>query len=174
MSSEQTSDQTPRATRKKRSPLDYVIVVVIIGLVVAATFYQESIAGFFRLHAWDRGAPGRVVVEFLQAGKKGDRAQADAHLGNSQYAPLIRNGNWIGYSTGVQDATVVYIFDELVPSASPQPTSTEFNYVGEGGAEVVVPDKQGKPVSYSLMRLSNQWKIIGIRGGRMEQSPAHG
>jgi hypothetical protein len=168
--SEQAPDRIPRTVKKKRTPLDYLIVVVIVVLVLVAARYQEEIGGFFRLHAWDRGAPGRAVVEFLKAGKKGDRAQADTYMGAPQYQPLIKNGTWLGYSTTVQGTKIVFRFDELFPAASLQPTSTEFDFVGSGGAEVVVPDKRGKPVRYSLMRMGDQWKIISIRGGRMEQS----
>ena|SRR5579862_6385439 len=174
MPSEQSTAPIPRATRAKRNPLDFLIIAVIIVLVVAGAFYQEEISGFYRLHAWDRGAPGRAIVEFLEAGKKGDRALADSYIGTPLYKPFIKNGAWLGYASSVQAATVLYLFDDLIPAAALQPTSTQFNFVGSGSADVVVPDKQGHPVTYSLVRFDNRWKIISIRGGKMEQTTVGG
>lgn len=172
MSSEPMSAPPPKAVKKKSRLLDVVIVLVIIVLVVAGALYQESIAGFFRLHAWDRGAPGQTVVAFLEAGKKGDRAQADACLGNPQYQAILKDGKLAGYALTVQGAKILFLFEDLLPAADIAPTSTEFNFVGNGSAEVVVPNRQGQPVPYSLMRLGDQWKIIGIRGGKMETPPS--
>lgn len=171
MSSEQTTEQIPGPiAKKRRSPVDFLIVVIIIVLAVTAARYQEEIQGFFRLHAWDRGAPGQAVVEFLKAGKNRDRAQADSYIGSPLYQPFLKDGVWLGYSTTVQTTKVLYTFEDLIPATSLQPTSTEFNYVGDGSADVVIPDKQGNPVTYSLVRLGNRWKIISIRGGKMEQA----
>ncbi|HZP83153.1 MAG TPA: hypothetical protein VFB21_16040 [Chthonomonadaceae bacterium] len=174
MSSEPMSAPTPKAVKKKSRLLDGIIVMVIIVLVVAGAVYQESVAGFFRLHAWDRGAPGQAVVGFLEAGKQGDRIQADAYIGNPQYQAIIQDGKLLGYSTSVQAEKILFLFEDLIPTTSLQPTSTEFNFVGNGSAEVVVPNRQGKPVSYSLMLMNGQWKIIGIRGGKMETAPRPG
>jgi hypothetical protein len=172
MPKEQSTNRSPGKTKKRR-PFEYLIVVIIIALVVSGAYYQEEVSGFFRLHAWDRGAPGRAVVEFLTAGKKGDRARADTYLGSPLYTPLIKNGAWIGYSTTVQATRVLYTFEDLIPTDSLQPASTQFNMVGDGSADVTVPDRQGHPVIYSLMRRGGRWRIISIRGGKAEQTPSH-
>src|SRR2546427_4839795 len=116
----------PVPVKKKRSsPSEYLIVLVMIGVIVAAAFYQEEIGAFFRLRLWDKDAPGQTVANFLTAGKKGDQKQADGYLGVKDFKPLNKNGKWLGYFMTTQAGRLDFLFDELAPAGDPKPASTE-------------------------------------------------
>src|ERR1051325_4665164 len=80
--------------RSKSRIRDYIILFGTIGLIISAAFYQEEISTFFKLRMWDRGAPGRVVTEFLKAAQKRDQTAAHAYLQSSNMNPLMKDGKW--------------------------------------------------------------------------------
>lgn len=159
-------------TKKRSRVLEYVLVLAVVGLVIAAAFFQEPITAFFGLHLWDKNAPGRTVITFLHAGKNGDQAAADAQLGTKSYKPLTENGRWAGYFIVTQAGRMDIPWSELEPSGEPQVTATEFVTLGHGAALVTVPGAGGKPEKYRLEMIENAWKITEIRGGHPAASPA--
>jgi hypothetical protein len=155
----------PQARASSRI-VPYVVVVVLIGLVIAAAAYQEEISFFFRLHGWDKAAPGRSVAGFLDAGRKGDEQTADSYLGVDVFKPLKQNGKWVGYTMTTNAGTMQYVMADLAPAGEPRPTKTEFVYIGDGAAMVTMPDHAGKGIDYRLQMKDGGWKITEIRGGR--------
>jgi hypothetical protein len=152
--------------KKKRSRLvEYLIVTALMGVVIAAAYFQEPLSAFVRLRLWDKDAPGRTVVSFLQAGKRGDKAGADRYMGATSYKPVMRDGKWIGYSMTAMPGTMEYIFDELSP-ANPKVVSTEFITQGNGAAKVMVPNAKGEAIGYRLEMRDSGWKVVDILGGR--------
>ncbi len=157
----------PVLTKRKRSKVsEYIIVLIVVGIVVAIAFYQEPASAFFRLHLWDRDAPGRSVVNFLKAAKKGDQAEASAYVKSTNMNPLNKDGKWIGYFVVVMSAKMEIILDEIVPKDEPKPGEAEFNTFGKGAATVRVPNAKGQPVQYRLEMIGDGWKITDIRWGR--------
>ena len=160
------SDKRPVATTKKRSRVtEYLMVVVILGVIVAAAFFQEQISSFFSLKLWDKGAPGRTVTGFLAAGKQGDQEKANSFLTAPEMKPLMKDGKWQGYFIVSQAGTMLFDMKELAPAGEPTVAGTEFFTVGSGWAEVMAPDSTGKPVKYRL-EMKDGWKIREILGGR--------
>ena len=156
----------PPTEKKKSSRIkEFLIVMVVIGVVVGAAFYQEPISAFFRLHLWDRNAPAHVVEEFLQAGKRGDKKTADRYLGATSYQSVTRNGKWLGYSMTAMPGTMEFLFEDLAPK-NPKATSTEFVTVGNGAAKVMVPNAKGEAIGYRLEMRADGWKVVDILGGR--------
>lgn len=49
-----------------------VIVVVCLGVVCAAAYYQSEITGMVRTRPWDKSAPRQAVQRFLAAVQAGD------------------------------------------------------------------------------------------------------
>ncbi|HZO88206.1 MAG TPA: hypothetical protein VFB38_07675 [Chthonomonadaceae bacterium] len=165
------ADSVPTVQKKRRSRIiEYLVVLILIGIVVVAALYQEQLSAFFGLHMWDRGAPARTVAEFLQAGKNGDQKQADSCLiRETSYKPLMQNGKWAGYYIITQAGRMDLPMADLVPPGEPKPINTEFITMGKGAAEVTMPDSRNKPLVYRLEMSDNGWKITEIRGGHPAQ-----
>src|SRR6476659_6998138 len=95
---------------------EYVAVVVTIGVIALAAWNAEPLMAYFRLHLWDRDAPGKVVVAFLQAGKSGDQAATSSLLASDAYKPLTENGKWAGYYVVSQGGRLDIPFSDLLPA----------------------------------------------------------
>ncbi len=145
----------------------YVVAVVVAGLVIVGAWNQESISYYLKMRAWDPNAPGRTVLEFLRAGKRGDQDAATRLLGTQELKPLITRGKWTGYSLTTLAGTLEYVMSDLTPASEPKSPKTEFVYRGDGAAIVTVPDRSGTEVTYRLLIAGGGWKIAEIRGGRV-------
>jgi len=150
--------------------IGYSIVVVIIGVIVLAAYFQEQIGYFFSLRLWDKDAPSRVVTEFLTAVKQRDQKKADSYLGTTAYKPLMKDNKWAGYFIVSQAGTMDFYADEIVGTEI-KPTETEFIYQGKGAAMVSVPNAAGKLEPYRLEMQNGSWKITEMRGGRPRPAP---
>lgn len=165
------STTTPVVTQKKRSRIGELIgVFVIIGIVVGAAFFQESISAFFSLKMWDKGAPSRTVEQFLAAGKKGDKAAAQALVGTKDLQELNTDGKWRGYFMVTQAGTLEFDFADLAPQGEAKASEPEFMTIGAGSAMVSAADSKGKEIRYQLKMVDGSWKITEIRGGRVPAS----
>jgi hypothetical protein len=156
----------PETGKKPRetSPWTLLIAILVaVGIVAAAAFYQEPVTYFFRLHAWDRGAPSRTVAAFLTAARQGDQEQAQRYWAGGSMQPLVENGKWVGYGGrfGATNSTVR--LDELLPEGEVEPTRTEFVTLGRGAAEVTMPARAGRSAQYRLERIEGDWKLTTIR-----------
>lgn len=162
------SAPTPRQSVSRVA--SYVIVLFVVVAVVGVAYYQEQLTYGFKLKAWDKDAAGRSVGQFLTAGRDGNRAAADALVSSRELKPLEKNGKWVGYFMVSNAGTLDYMFDELAPPGEPKATSTELFYVGNGSAEVMMPDSKGKAIKYRLEMVGGTWKITEIHGGRPRTS----
>lgn len=142
-----------------------VITAIGIGLIGIAAYYQEDIHRYIRLRAWDKGAPGRVVVAFLNAAKQGKAEEADRYIGSPDYHPLQERGKVVGYFVTSPAGTMDFRFDDLVPEGEVRVLATKFIFIAEGAAEVEVPAKGGGIARYRLKMLNGQWKITDILDG---------
>ena len=157
------STTTPAVTQKKRSRVGELLgVLVIFGVIVGAAFFQESIASFFSLKLWDKGAPSRSVEQFLAAGKKGDKVAAQSFIGAKELQELNKDGKWRGYFMVSQAGTLEFDMAELAPQGEPKASEPEFITVGKGAAEVTAPSNNGKPVKYRLEMIDVSDSIILI------------
>ncbi len=153
----------PRKQRKRL--IEYSVVLCLILILMGAAYFQEDISSYTRLRMWDSAAPGRVVLQFLEAGKKGEKATTDKLLAAGGYQTVTRNGKWAGYSVTAMPGTMEFLFADLAPSSG-KVLATEFTRLGKGSATVTVPDAKGKPTKYRLEMTDNGWKITDILGGR--------
>ena len=157
------SDSTSSSGARKRGRVgEYLIVLVVLGLVVAAAVYQEPLTAFFKMRMWDGGAPGRTVGSFLQAGRSGDQAAADRLVGPGGLRPLMEEGKWVGYFVAGQGGPRKIPFSNLLPEGDQISTRTVFLTVGNPSAEVYVRNKRGNEVRYLLEIQKNDWKITNI------------
>ena len=159
--------------KKKRTRVGEIIGVLgVIGLIVFAAMFQESIAAFFSLKLWDKGAPSRSVEQFLTAGKKGDKQAAQALVGAKELQELNTDGKWRGYFLISQAGKMEFDFADLAPQGEVKASAPEFMTIGRGAAEVTAPDSTGKAVKYRLEMIDGIWKITEILGGHpAAQSP---
>jgi hypothetical protein len=144
----------------------YAVILALCLVVIAAAYYQEELGYFFKLRTWDRGAPARVVMQFLDAGKQGDQKTADSLVGTRELKPLVEKGKWVGYFMPTNAGILDFYIEELSPATAPTEVPTEFVYAGNGAAMVKVPDRSGKPIDYRLELQGSAWKIMEIRAGR--------
>lgn len=156
-----------KISRTQRRIMEYLILLVIIGLIVGAAFYQESIGYYASMHQWDKGAPGKTVAAFLAAGKQGDQKTADSYLASSDFHALTRSGRWLGYFIATPAGKLEFDLSDLAPAVATQATETEFINRGPGIARVTMPDSKGKPVAYRLEMRNGSWKILEILGGKV-------
>jgi hypothetical protein len=162
------SPATMPVAKKKRSRAGELIgVVVVIGLVVLAAFYQETISSFFRLKMWDKAAPARAAEQFLIAGKKGDKNAANALLGITNFQDLIIDGKWRGYYFVSMPGRMDYDFQHLAPQGEPKATDVEYFTLESGWVELKIPDSTGKPVKYRMEIKDGSWKVMDISGGKL-------
>lgn len=152
------------AANIKKRVLSYIPVLVILGGIVAAAFYQEQVSAFFTLRLWDKAAPTRTVTDFLNAVKAGDRAKADGFLADSTFQPLEKDGKWIGYFLVSIAGTLDFKADTMAGDTS-KVSEPEFQTIGAGAAVVKAPDASGKMISYRLVMKDGTWKIAEILGG---------
>ncbi len=153
------------AKKKRTRSAEVIGVIVVIGLVVLAALFQESIAAFFSLKLWDKAAASRSVEQFLSAGKKGDKQATQALLGSKDFQELNTDGKWRGYFIVSQAGKMEFDFAELAPQGEPKASAPEFITIGKGAAEVTAPDSTGKAVKYRLEMVDGSWKITEILGG---------
>lgn len=158
MSTQEAGSPPKRSSRGR----DYLVIAIVIGLVVAAAYYQESIPLFFKYRLWDPGAPGRTVAGFLDAVQRGDQGAAEGYLGGGKMRPLLHDGKWTGYQLTSFTGTQEFPTDLLLPEGKPHPSAPAFSFAGGGSAEVRVPNRQGKQISYSLSMFDNEWKVVNI------------
>jgi hypothetical protein len=163
-----TTETAPPQVSKKPSSrtTGYIILLGILCAIIAAAYFQEQISAYFRLRLWDAGAPGRTVVTFLEAGKKGDKALADSLLAATSYQPVKKNGKWSGYRVVSMAGAMDFLFEDLIGADNPRVTSTEFVTIGEGAAKVEVTNAKGQPVKYRVTMTDGGWKVSEILSGR--------
>lgn len=154
-----------KSRKERKRFIEYSIVTVFIAVLMGAAYFQEDVASYLRLKMWDSAAPGRTVLEFLEAGRKGDKATTDRLLVSGGYQTVTRNGKWAGYSVTAMPGTMEFIFEDLSPSDR-RVLATEFTRLGKGSATVTVPNAKGQPTKYRLEMTDNGWKITDILGGR--------
>jgi hypothetical protein len=169
MSSSEEAASGSAEKRARSSRQLFVVVAVLVLLIVGAAYFQEEIGYFFQLQAWDRGAPGRTVTDFLQAGREGKRSEADRCIDVNLFHPLEQRGKWVGYQVGTTVGSLEYVFDDLAAPGEIRPSRSELIFKGNGAAMVTVPDAHGHPTEYRLVMQDGAWKITEIRGGRVRQ-----
>lgn len=162
-----TQRPAPRAPESagKRIARLIVITAIGLGLIGIATYYQEDIHRYIRLRAWDKGAPGRVVVAFLNAAKQGNAEEADRYIGSPDYHPLKEYDKVVGYFVTSPAGIMDFRFKDLVPEGDIRVASTKFVLIAEGAAEVEVPLKGNEVARYRLKMFNGQWKITDILDG---------
>ena len=155
----------PQTQKKSRRVLDFVLLLVLVGGLAAAAYYQESILGFFKMRMWDSGAPGRTLAAFGSALKAGDRATVDRYIGSGEIQPLMRAGKWSGYHiTGLGFKNDMDLGD-LAPGADVKPGAPEFSSLDGGSAQLRMPNAKGQPVLYRLKMIDGAWKVVDIKVG---------
>jgi hypothetical protein len=167
-SSEEAASGTAKKRARGRAELAIVLAVLVV-LLVGAAYFQEEIGYFFQLRAWDPGAPGRTVTRFLQAGREGNRSEADRCVDVNLFHPLEQRGKWVGYQIGTPMGSLEYVFTELAGRGEIRPTHSELVFKGNGAAMVTMPDAGGHPIEYRLAMQGGAWKITEIRGGRVRR-----
>ena len=160
---------TPIPIANKKSGtrvVEFGIIAVILGLVVAVAANQEPIGAFFRLRLWDKGAPSRTVEEFMGAVQKGDQQKAQSFIGASDLKPMVEGGKWQGFYTVSIAGRMDYLAQDLAPKQSvPKASDSEFRNIGDA-AEVRTTLDDGKALKYRLKMTEGSWKILEILGGR--------
>jgi hypothetical protein len=166
MSDSSTPAAAPAPQKSRRRVIEYFIVLLVIGAVVAGAFYMEQIRYFVTLKMWDKAAPEKALAAFLEAGQKGDRAAAQALVGVGNWQPLEEGGRWVGYTMTTQAGRLKYVLSDLVPAGGFKVTESEWVLVGEGAVLLTVPDSRGKGTVYRLEVKDGTWKVTEIRGGK--------
>lgn len=156
-----------KATNMRRRILEYVALVIIIAIIVGFAYFQEPISYYASMHQWDKGAPGKVVSDFLTAGKQGDQKTADSYMAHGDFHPLLRKGHWVGYFIAPPAGKLEFEVADLAPVAGAQATEIEFVNKGTGNVRVTMPDSKGQPVIYRLEMHNGSWKILEILGGKV-------
>jgi hypothetical protein len=158
----------PTPAKKRSRVKEYLVILVMLGIIVFAALYQEQLTSFVALRQWDRGAPARQVTAFLNALQKGDQAAAAQLLGEPAYKPIMNNGKFDGFFILTQAGRMNYTIDDTAPKGELKDLKTEFNPMGKGSALVTAPDGRGQMVDYRLELFDGMWKITEMRGGKPE------
>jgi hypothetical protein len=160
-----TPSRVPVKEKRRGRIGDILLVLVIIGVAVAAAMFQEPIGFFFKLRMWDSGAPARAVKALVAALQARDRDKAAAFTGGTEIEPLKRGGKWVGYHiTGLGFKNDME-FADLAPAGAPEPTKTEFSFQEGGNAQLRIKNAHGQAVLYTLKLFGDGWKVITIRVG---------
>lgn len=158
---------TAAAPAKKRTRIgDVIIVVLIVGILVGAGFYQEQIQYFFKLKMWDQAAPAQAVKGLVGAVQARDQQKAAGFLGGTEIKPLTRAGKWAGYHIDGLGFKNDMEFADLVPSGAPEPSAPEFTFAEGGGAQLRIKNSNGQRVLYALKMQDGGWKVVTIRVGQ--------
>lgn len=159
---------SPKPKKSLRRLIEYTIVLIVIGIVVAGAFYMEQIRFYVTLKMWDATGPEKAVAAFLEAGKKGDKAAAQALVAADNWKPLEEGGKWVGYTMTTQAGRIKYVLADLIPSGQVKATDFEWILVNNGSVRLTIPDStgKGKGVDYLLVMKDGTWKILEIRGGK--------
>jgi hypothetical protein len=152
--------EPPRSKQPSRIGA-YVVVVIAIAFVVAAAAFQEPIGHFIHLRAWDQGAPGRTVQQFVASAKRRDREAADRYLRISRATPIMKGGQWAGIRVPMGMLVSETWLDDILPPGEPEITRTEFIYLVDGAADVWTRGRSGV-VKYRLRPFAGEWKITEI------------
>ena len=86
-------------------------------------------------------APSKTVTDFLTAVKAGDKAKADALLGDPSFKTLEKDGKWIGYFIVSNAGTLDFFADQIVGKEI-KPSEPEFSTIGPGSAMVSSPSER--------------------------------
>jgi hypothetical protein len=147
------------------------LVVIVLGVICGAAFYQEDIQRYIRLRLWDKEAPGRAVTAFLKAAKEGNAEEAGRYLGSSEYHPLKEGSKAIGYFVTSPAGIMDFRFSDMVPEGDIKTEPVNFVLIGEGSAEVKVPHGNGEFARYRLKMFNGEWKINDILDGGKQRKP---
>jgi hypothetical protein len=152
---------------KKRTRVgDVIVVLLIVGALVGAGFYQEQIQYFFKLKMWDQAAPAQAVKALVAAIQARDQQKASAFIGGTEIKPLTRAGKWAGYHIDGLGFKNDMEFADLVPEGAPETTAPEFTFAEGGGAQLRIKNSRAQRVLYALKMQDGDWKVVTIRVGQ--------
>jgi hypothetical protein len=151
---------------KRRSGRAAFIVVLLLAVVavVAVAWNGEWLTLAMKMEIWNKQAPARVAVGFLQAAKSGDRDAAERFLSIEHLTPITKNGKWLGYTEPKGIVTVKYLLSKIIPKEIPANPRVEFNMIGDGAADIWIPDVKGKEQRYRAERRNGDWRLTEIGG----------
>jgi hypothetical protein len=157
--------QAPPAKKRTRVG-DVIVVLLIVGVIVGAAFYQEQIQYFFKLRMWDQAAPAQAVSGLVAAVQARDQQKASGFLGGTEIKPLTRAGKWAGYHIDGLGFKNDMEFADLVPSGAAETSKPEFTFAEGGGAQLRIKNSRAQRVLYALKMQDGGWKVVTIRVGQ--------
>jgi hypothetical protein len=160
-----TGSSQLRGRRSGRAVL-IVVIVVAVALVGGLAWFSEPLGAMIRLKTWDKDAPAKVVLSFLEAVKSNDQQAAQQYLGSDQIKPLIRGGKWVGFSKPTGSFFINYFNKEMLPKDPPAHPRVEFMTVGEGAADVFMPNRSGKEEKWRLEMRPQGWRLTELGGAK--------
>src|SRR4051794_33795576 len=68
-----------------------VLAIVLLGLVVAAAYYQQEISNYMRLQGWDTAAVRQTMERFVREAHEG-QSSAGELLDTTWVQPVVEGG----------------------------------------------------------------------------------
>lgn len=141
-----------------------VAVVLVVGAIGGAAFYQDEVGGFVRLQGWNTGPVTQATREFIQAAaaKDGERVAGMLATDAPTLQPVKKGNSVSAFMVGAYGGPKRITLKELCPTDSPQLKSPKLVFLEGGSVLVDAEYPGGHTVTLRWDRKDEGWKVIEV------------
>lgn len=146
-----------------QTAIGVVAVVLVLGGLGAAAYYQDEVHGFVRLEGWNTRPVSSASQEFIEAAARNDGKKVATLLasGASHLNPVIGSNGVTAFEIGAYGGPQKRSLRELCPSASPQLSSPKLVFLDGGSAQVEATFPNHR-LQMTWDKKPDGWKLIGL------------
>jgi len=143
--------------------LGVVAVVLILGGIGGAAFYQDEVGGFFRLQGWNTAPVTDASKQFIKAAASNDGKKVATFVaqGAPQLAPVTGPNGVTAFNIGDYGGPKRRTLREMCPNASPTLSAPKLVFLDGGSAQL-----EAKFPTHRLQmtwdRKPEGWRLIGL------------
>jgi len=137
-----------------------VVAVVLLGLVVAAAFYQQELTNYWKLQGWNSGAVKQVMERFVREAHEGQASAGDL-LDRAWGEPVLEGGKFVGVRTSGALGPHVIRVTSFIPDGQIKDFGTRIkNRSGVYQADVQFPN--GQWAQFDVDRVQGELRIRSV------------
>lgn len=144
-----------------------MILVVVLGGMGAAAFYQEEVGGFIKLQGWNTGPVSDATREFVKAAAAGDGVKVDRMLAQDarELRPVRGPKGVAAFMITAYGGAKKKTLKELCPTSDAKLSAPKLVFM-EGGSVLVNATFPSHSIQTRWTPTAGKWKIIDITEGQ--------
>jgi hypothetical protein len=146
-----------------RNVVSVIAIVLVLGGVGAAAFYQDEVHGFIRLQGWNTKPITDASKQFVQAAASNDGKKVASLIAREapQLDPISDSQGVTAFRIGDYGGPKKHTLKQMCPTGSPQFGSPKLIFL-EGGAAQVEARFPNHRLQLTWDRKPEGWKLIGL------------